>query len=77
MQGFSDDLLGDGRAIGIGGIDEVDAELDGAAKYSDGLLAVRRRAPDAPAGESHGAEAHAVDGELAPKGECAGGGHDG
>ena len=65
MQGFGDQLFADVRAVGIGGVNEIDAELHSAAKNRDGGFAVLGRAPDAIAGEAHGAEAEPVDGELA------------
>ena len=34
-EGLSDQLLGDRRAVGVRGVDEVDAELDGAAEHAD------------------------------------------
>src|SRR5208282_5742033 len=61
VQGFRDDFFAHCRAVGIGGVDEVDAELDGAAKDLDALLAVGRLTPDAVAGDPHGAESEAVD----------------
>ena len=40
-------------------------ELDGAAQHRLGLVAVGRLAPDARAGDAHGAEAEPVDREVA------------
>ena len=59
--------------VGVGGVDEGDAELDGAAQHADALVAVGRRAPDARAGELHGAVAEAVDGQVAAQGHGAAG----
>ena len=41
MQRLGDDLLGHVGAIGVGRVDEVDAELDGAAEDSDRFLVDR------------------------------------
>src|SRR6478752_665813 len=60
VQGLREDLLADVGPVGIGGVDEVDAELDGAADDGDGRLAVRRLAPDPVADNAHGAEAQPV-----------------
>ena len=47
VQRLGDELLGDVRAVAVGGVDEVDAELDGAAQHGDRGVVVGRRAPDA------------------------------
>ena len=73
MQGLLDQLLGDERAVGVGGVDEVDAELDRAAQHADGLVGVGGVAPDAGAGQLHRAVAEPVDGQLAAEVEGAGG----
>ena len=72
MQRLADDLLGDVRAVGVGGVDEVDAEFDRAPQHADRFVAVGGRAPNALAGEAHGAEAEAVDGEIAAESERSG-----
>ncbi len=72
MEGLGDELLGDLRAVGVGGVDEVDAQLDGAAQHAPRLLLVVRRPPDAFAGQPHRAEAHAVDLQVAAQLECSG-----
>ena len=69
---LGDDLLADVRAVRVGGVDEVDAELDGAADHGDGAGAVLGRSPDAVAGELHGAVAETVDGAAAGEREGAG-----
>ncbi len=40
MKGFGDELFGDVRAVGVGGVDEIDAEFDGAAENANGGGAV-------------------------------------
>ena len=65
MQRRTDELLGDVRAVGLGGVDEVDAELDRAAQGRYGTRAVLRRAPGTRAGDLHGAVAEPGDPQLA------------
>ena len=69
---FGDQFFRDVGAVGVGGVNEVDAELDGAAQRGEGAGDVGGRAPDALAGDAHGAEAHAVDGEIAAEGDGSG-----
>ena len=61
VQRLGDQLLGDVRAVGVGGVDEGDAELERAAQHAQRLVAVLGLAPDALAGELHGAVAEADD----------------
>ena len=49
MQRLGDQLLADVRTVRVGGVDEVDAELDGPAEHRLGLVAVAGLAPDARA----------------------------
>ncbi len=72
MQRLGDQFLTDVRSIRFGGIDEIHAELDGPAEDGKTLLAVLRRPPHTVSGQSHGAEAEAVVGKVAPEGERAG-----
>ena len=65
VQRSRDELLGDVRAVAVGRVDEVDAELDRAPQHRDRGVVVARRAPDALAGDPHRAEAEAVDLEVA------------
>ena len=51
---------------------KFDAEFDRAAQHADAFVAVVRRAPDALAGQAHGAESEPVDGEIAAEGERSG-----
>ena len=59
-------------AVGVRGVDEVHPEFDGAPQHPYAFVAVRGRAPDALAGQAHGAEAEAVDGQVAAEGERSG-----
>src|SRR3954454_8404782 len=69
MERLRDDLLADGRPVGVGGVDEVDAELERAPQDGLALVAVAGLAPDPVAREAHGAEAEAIDGQLTAEGE--------
>ena len=40
MEGFGDQFFGDVGAVGVGGVDEVDAEVDGAAEGFDGGVVI-------------------------------------
>ena len=57
---FADQLFGDVGPVGFRRVDEVDAEFGRALEYGDGFGFVVRRAPDAFAGNAHGAEAQPV-----------------
>ncbi len=72
MQRLCDQLLGDVRAIGVGGIKEVHSQLDGPLEHADGFGAVSGWSPDALAGQPHGAESHTVHRKIATQGEGAG-----
>jgi len=67
VKSFGDELFRDVGAVGVGGIDEVDAELDCPAKGGDSGVSVRRRSPDAFAGDAHGSVAETVHGEFAKR----------
>ena len=60
-QSLGDQLLRDRGSVGVGGVDEIDAKLDGATQHGDGFLPIGGFAPDASAGEAHGAEAETID----------------
>ena len=60
-EGLEDELLGDGWAIAVGRIDEVDAELDGSTKHSNCLIAVSWRPPHARSGQLHRSEPQSMD----------------
>ena len=64
VQRLGDELLAHRRPVGVGGVDEVDAQLDGAPQHGLRHLAVGRVAPDAGAGDAHRAEAEAAHGEV-------------
>ena len=71
VEGLSDEFFGDVRAVGVGGVDEVDSQFNGAAEGSDGGGVIVGWSPDAFTGDSHGAVAETVHGEVV---ECDGSG---
>jgi hypothetical protein len=64
-QRLMDEVLGVLRAVRVGRIDEVDPKLGQPLEHGDRCLVIVRRAPDALAGDAHGAEAEASDFEVA------------
>ena len=60
-----DQRFGEIRPVGIGGVDEVDAEFRQALEGPQGFRAVFRRSPDAPPDNAHRAEAQPIDREGA------------
>jgi hypothetical protein len=65
VERLADELFADVRPVRVGGVDEVDAELDRAAQHRLRLVAVSRRTPDTVTGDTHGAEAEAVHRKVA------------
>jgi hypothetical protein len=63
VQRLANEVLTHVGAVRVGGVDEVDAELDRATQHGDGGVVVRRIAPDAVSGDAHRAEAEAANGE--------------
>jgi hypothetical protein len=76
VQRLPDQQLGGERSVGVGGVDERDAELDRAAQHPHGAVGVGGVAPDAGPGQLHRAEAEPDDREVAaqPEGAARGGG---
>ena len=70
-EGGPDQLLADVGTVEVGGVDQVDAQLDGSPEHPDALVPVGRLPPDPRAGESHRAEPEPVHHQLAPEGEGA------
>ncbi len=60
---FADEPFGDLGAVSVGGVNKVDAELDGAAQYTARLAFVGGLAPRAFADQAHGSDSR--DGEPA------------
>lgn len=65
MEGFRDELFGDVGAVGVGSVNEVDAERDGMTESGEGGVAVVGRSPDAFAGYAHGSIAETMNREGA------------
>src|SRR5258705_9754561 len=61
MQSLPDDLIGDVRAVVVGGADMVDAGRNGLAEDADGSVRIPGRSPYTRAGKLHRAVAHPVD----------------
>ncbi len=74
IQRVVDELLAEVRAVAVGRVDEVDAELDDAAQHVEHDVALLRRAPDAGTHDPHRAEAEAVNLEVAADRQAAAGG---
>src|SRR5690606_19289751 len=68
-EGLADDLVDDVRAVEVRGVDVVHPGLDGRAQHADRLVPVGRGPPDARAGELHGAEPLAREGDALGRGE--------
>ncbi len=66
---FADELFAYIRAVRVCGVDEVDAELDGAAQDALGFFTVPGLAPDAFAGDAHCAETEAMNFQIAAEPE--------
>src|SRR6202521_1860935 len=64
-QRFGDQLLADPGTVGIGCVDEADAELDRTAQQAYRCCPILRRTPDAAPGDPHAAEAEPADAEIA------------
>ena len=69
MERLGDQVLAHLRTVGVGGVDQVDAELQNAPEEALGLLRIVGRAPDALPGDPHGAETESVDLEVTADGE--------
>ena len=72
MQRLADDLFGEVGAVGVRGVDEVDAEFGRPPQHADRFVPIGRRAPNALAGQTHCAVAEAVDREIAAESERSG-----
>ena len=71
---LGDQALGNLRAVGVGGVDEVHAQLDGAAEDAVGFGGVGGLAPGAISHQAHGAVAETVNRQVAADKESAAGG---
>ena len=62
---FADQPFADIRPVGIGGVDEVDTQFDGAAQHGFGVFSIFRLTPHTVANNAHSAEYEAVEFEVA------------
>ena len=69
---FAYQLFGKVRAVGVRGVDEVDAEIGQPAQRLQHLGAIGRRTPDSTADDAHRAEAETIDVEGAANAKAAG-----
>src|SRR5215813_1466887 len=60
IKSFGNDLFTDVWAVRIGGVDEIDSEINGAAKNPYSFPAIGRLAPNPFPGDSHRTESEAV-----------------
>jgi hypothetical protein len=72
MQRLVDQQFRHVGSVGVGRVDKVDAEIGQALERAQHFRAVGRRAPNALAGDAHGAEAQAIDLDVAADLEAAG-----
>ena len=69
-QGFANQILADVRPVAVSGVDEVHTQFHGAFQYAFGFFGIFRVAPDAFAGDAHGAKSQPVNFQIAAKFEC-------
>src|SRR5438552_18416127 len=70
MQRLGDQTFTNYGTVGVGGVDEIDSQLDRAAQDCDCLGMIGRFSPDAIAGEWHCAEPAPATRNLAPSQKC-------
>ncbi len=69
---LADQLLRDVWAVGVGSVDEVDADIGQTPQHAKHLVAIGRVTPDSASHDAHGAEAESVDRDVAADLERAG-----
>ncbi len=65
MKRFGDEAFGNLRAVGVGGVDEVDSQFNCPAQDAVAFGGIGGLAPGAFADQAHGAVAEAMDGKIA------------
>jgi hypothetical protein len=70
MERFGNDKFACFRAVSIGGVDEIDAELDCATQNFPGVISIGRPTPDSGARQAHRAKPKAIHGQIAPQLKC-------
>ena len=73
MERLRDQFFRGTRAIGVGSVDEVYAQFNGASQCGEGSGVVGRRTPNTFACDAHGPITKAVNDEIAANGERSGG----
>src|SRR5262252_4176893 len=71
VERFGNEPLVDLRTVGVGGIDEGDAELDSTHQHALSTRTIKRFTPYTRAAQAHGAEPEAIHGRVATEGEAA------
>ena len=69
MQSFCNQQLACFWSVGVGRIDQIDTELDGASQNFEGVAAISRPTPNTLSGNAHRAKAEPVDRKIAPQPE--------
>src|SRR5262249_32788745 len=70
VERFGNEPLVDLRTVGVGGIDEGDAELDSTPQHALSTRTIKRFTPYTRAAQAHGAEPEAIHGGVATEGGC-------
>ena len=70
VEGLAHEALRDFGAVRVRRVDELNAELDGAAQQRSGACRVCRLAPGAPPGEGHRSQTQGPNGEIADRGRA-------
>jgi hypothetical protein len=65
MERLGDQLLAHLGPIRVGGVDQIDSELDGASQHRDRLIVILRWPPDARPSDAHRAEAQPANAAVA------------
>src|SRR6267378_3535596 len=70
MKRLGDETLANYRAVGVGGVDEIDSQLNRTPQDCDCLGMIGRFSPDAIAGELHCAEPEPANWNIATNQKC-------
>src|SRR6185436_8845980 len=72
VQGLGYDFFADARTVGVGGVDKIDPQFDGAPQDADGLISIGRLAPNSISREPHCSETQSRNTEIVSNHEFAG-----
>lgn len=67
VERFADQAFADLGTVAVRSVDEVDAEVRQAPQRAQGFITIPGLAPDAVAGDAHGAEAEAIDSRFSKR----------